>query len=77
MTNQSLSAAEIAEVRDLFYRFDHNNDGVIERTELIALLEALGGDTFAPNINEVLASFDKNGDGVIQFGEFLAWFSAQ
>ncbi len=77
MSSKHLSVAEIAEIREIFQRFDHNNNGAIEPVEFRALLEALGGSTSPEAIEEALTAFDKNADGVVEFGEFLAWFREQ
>lgn len=75
MAINQLSAAEIAEIREIFGHFDKNNNGVIDRNEFVSLLEALDADLTDEQINAGLVALDKNDNGLIEFQEFLDWWS--
>jgi ankyrin repeat protein len=61
-------------VRSLFRQFDQNNDGTIERDELVAVLQNLDKETWtSERIDELIIAADTNKDGKIQFDEFLRW----
>lgn len=77
MAINQLSAAEIAEIREIFGHFDKNNNGKIERDEFVSLLEALDADLTEEQITAGLTELDKNENGVIDFQEFLDWWSEQ
>jgi len=77
MAINQLSAAEIAEVREIFGHFDKNNNGVIERDEFVALLTALEADLTPDQIDAGLVALDKNKNGQIEFQEFIDWWAEQ
>lgn len=75
MAINQLSAAELAEVREIFGHFDKNGNGVIERDEFVSLLEALDADLTEEQINAGLEALDKNRNGLIEFQEFIDWWA--
>jgi calmodulin len=72
--SEPLTADEIEEIKEIFNHFDANNDGVIQRSEFKALLEALDADLEPDEIQAGLDSLDDNHNGVIDFDEFVAWW---
>jgi calmodulin len=74
MANQ-LTEEDIEEIREIFEHFDANHDGVIQRSEFKALLEALDADLEPEEVQAGLDALDDNHNGVIDFDEFLAWWS--
>ena len=60
-------------LRDVFDRFDTNNDGVIDKDELVGLLTDHLNLKTAPTevqIGRIMRRVDLDGDGKIQFKEF-------
>lgn len=62
---------------DLFKKYDKNNNGVIEKSELsVAFKEIIGSiEDLSPEehekiLNEGMKNFDENANGVIEFNEF-------
>lgn len=74
MSEQQLSAEQIAQVRDEFDFFDRDKNGQIELSEFIELLTILSPKTKVNRVEEGFSLIDTNGDGYIDFDEFLAWW---
>lgn len=70
----SLSAAQIAQIRQEFDFFDRDNNGQIEISEFIELLTVLSPKTKASHVQEGFSLIDTNNDGFIDFDEFLDWW---
>eukprot|EP00928_Gymnodinium_smaydae_P029859 TRINITY_DN22370_c0_g1_i3.p1 TRINITY_DN22370_c0_g1~~TRINITY_DN22370_c0_g1_i3.p1 ORF type:complete len:624 (+),score=150.37 TRINITY_DN22370_c0_g1_i3:153-2024(+) len=65
------------EVFELFRSFDLNGNGLIERSELIAVLQALDPTVWTDDrVDRLLKAADTDGDGLIDAEEFLAWVLA-
>ncbi len=60
----------------LFRRFDADDNGVIDATELARLLEAAGREPDDAELKSALERFDSNGDGELSWTEFLGWWDA-
>jgi len=71
----SLTEDEIEEIREIFSHYDKNENGVIERSEFAALLDALEADLTPEEVDAGLQALDENRNGIIEFDEFLAWWA--
>mmetsp|Transcript_122271 Transcript_122271/g.228388 ORF Transcript_122271/g.228388 Transcript_122271/m.228388 type:complete len:533 (+) Transcript_122271:42-1640(+) len=61
-------------VLETFKRYDADNNGQIEKEELLKVLQEVDGEFFgAKQVDEMLKSADMDGDGKISFDEFLDW----
>jgi len=58
------------EVRNIFNKFDKNDDGKISVSELEEMLSTLGSKTTSDEVKRVMEQIDQNGDGYIDFKEF-------
>lgn len=65
---------DIEEIREIFDHYDANGDGVIQRSEFAALLEALDANLTPEQVQAGLDSLDENRNGQIEFDEFVAWW---
>merc|ERR1712100_36646 len=65
------SDEQIDEFKQAFYSFDEDGEGTIGRSELGDLLEALGENLTANEVDEMMAEVDEDGSGQIDFDEFL------
>ncbi|MEM9493691.1 MAG: EF-hand domain-containing protein [Myxococcota bacterium] len=74
-TEHSLTEDQIAELREIFGHYDDNGNGVIDRDEFRALLEALDAQLTDDEIDAGLRAVDSNGNGQIEFEEFLEWWA--
>lgn len=75
MPTRQLTDDELAELREIFSHFDHNENGVIEVAEFSALLEALDADFSAEEVAAGLEALDTNDNGTIEFNEFVDWWA--
>lgn len=66
------SDEQIDEFKQAFYSFDEDGEGTIGRSELGDLLEALGENLTANEVDEMLAEVDEDGSGQVDFDEFLS-----
>jgi len=71
----ALSEDDVAEVREIFGHFDRDENGVMDAGEFSKLLEALGAEMTAEEIDAGLRALDENGNGTIEFDEFVAWWA--
>ncbi|KAF9171475.1 hypothetical protein BGX21_004710 [Mortierella sp. AD011] len=69
--NSGFNAQEVQELKEEFTRFDTNNDGRVDASELLELTKTLGETATQEELDFVLKSFDKNADGGLDFAEFL------
>jgi calmodulin len=74
MASETLREEDVEEIREIFEHFDKNRDGVIQRSEFAALLDALDADLTPEEIQAGLDALDENHNGVIDFDEFVAWW---
>ncbi|KAL2652771.1 hypothetical protein R1flu_020899 [Riccia fluitans] len=66
-----LNKEQLAELQDIFYRFDRDRDGSITMLEMGALLRSLDLKPKNPQVfEELLAKADTNHNGLIEFDEF-------
>eukprot|EP00747_Dinoflagellata_sp_TGD_P214272 gnl/TRDRNA2_/TRDRNA2_87157_c0_seq1.p1 gnl/TRDRNA2_/TRDRNA2_87157_c0~~gnl/TRDRNA2_/TRDRNA2_87157_c0_seq1.p1 ORF type:complete len:919 (+),score=219.35 gnl/TRDRNA2_/TRDRNA2_87157_c0_seq1:185-2758(+) len=62
------------EILDQFAEFDRNGDGVIDRSELVQVLQHLNSSHWTEDkIDRLLRTCDGNKDGKIQLDEFIQW----
>lgn len=74
-TERKLTDDEIAELREIFLHYDDNGNGVIDRGEFRALLEALDAQLSDAEVDAGLRAVDENGNGKIEFDEFIEWWA--
>lgn len=73
--------AEVSEVSDgirkAFRAYDLNDDGIVEVSELAALLQALDSSTWTTEkIEEFVKQADMNDDGMLQYEELVGWLES-
>lgn len=68
----TLSKEQMAELQDIFSRFDRDQDGSITELELGSLLRSLGLKPDCHQLDALLKRADTNSNGYIEFGEFVA-----
>lgn len=74
-TQTKLTDDQIEELREIFLHYDHDGNGVIDRSEFGALLEALDAQLSEEEIDAGLRAIDDNRNGQIEFSEFLEWWA--
>lgn len=67
-----VSESQIAELKEIFRRFDRDADGSLTVLELGALLRSLGLKPSGEQLDSLLDSVDANGNGLIEFVELLS-----
>jgi calmodulin len=67
-----LSRRELADYKEVFSMFDKDGDGTIDATELGTVMQSLGVNATAAELDEMITEVDKDGSGTIDFGEFCA-----
>jgi len=65
-----------AEVQNLFKAVDKDNSGLIEKDEMVDLLNSLGASLPQEEIAAGFAALDKDSSGYIDFDEFYSWYKA-
>eukprot|EP00879_Flechtneria_rotunda_P014749 GHRR01015413.1.p1 GENE.GHRR01015413.1~~GHRR01015413.1.p1 ORF type:complete len:136 (+),score=54.13 GHRR01015413.1:499-906(+) len=69
-----LSEAQAADIAGVFSRFDTNEDGKLEQSELRALCAKLGTDITEAEAKEAIRILDSSNTGFIQFADFVEWY---
>ena len=74
IANLQTKAEELSECREMFLKFDANNDGFITLDELQSGYQDLQQifHMQAPDVMALMKSADLNGDGRIDYAEFIA-----
>lgn len=67
-----LTKEQLAELKDIFSRFDRDQDGSITELELGSLLRSLGLKPAGHQLEALLQRADTNSNGYIEFSEFVA-----
>jgi len=67
--NKLYSSASLEELKETFFEFDDNKNGVLDRDEFSKVLAKYGFDE--SETDQVIAAVDVNGDGEIEFSEFI------
>lgn len=66
-----LQVDQLDQLRDIFSRFDMDDDGSLTHLELAALLRSLGIKPSGDQIHVLLANMDSNGNGAVEFDELV------
>ncbi|KAG5181620.1 hypothetical protein JKP88DRAFT_257924 [Tribonema minus] len=70
-----LTAEEVAEFREIFSLVDRDGGGTITKVELGDLMDTLGIEATAEEIELMVAEIDQDNNGEIDFQEFVAVMS--
>ncbi|CAL8086378.1 unnamed protein product [Calicophoron daubneyi] len=70
-TDLPVNEEKVQHLRDLFNKFDKNNDGYINMQELRLITRHLRMTNSLEEAKELMGEADTNADGVIDFGEFV------
>ena len=62
------------DVQETFGALDVDGNGVLDLSELGALLQGLDADISRRPVEELMAELDLNGDGKVSFDEFSKWY---
>ena len=62
------------DVKGAFRQIDTDQSGFIDRNELEAVLQKLGGNVAEDEVDACYAELDENGDGKIDYNEFSGWY---
>lgn len=68
---QYMAGSKEADLWDLFCKFDEDASGEIDTVELEAMIESLGMNVKADDLDRWIKDADDSGDGKLQFDEFL------
>lgn len=68
---QHLTPEEISEFREIFNLVDKDGGGTITKDELGELMDTLGIETTAEELELMINEIDSSGDGHIDFEEFV------
>jgi calcium-binding protein CML len=66
-----LTKQQLADLREIFLKFDIDGDGSLTELELGALVLSLGLNPTVDQITELLHKSDANNNGLIEFEEFV------
>ena len=66
-----LTKEQIADFREAFSLFDHDENGSISATELGQVLSALGQTPSANELSDMINEVDVDGNGTVEFAEFV------
>lgn len=66
-----LESDQLKQLRDIFRRFDMDDDGSLTQLELAALLRSLGIKPTGDQLHALLTNMDANGNGSIEFDELV------
>ncbi|KAJ1556092.1 hypothetical protein HK405_007320 [Cladochytrium tenue] len=72
---ETLSDAQVAELKRVFGEFDKDGDGVLSKADVAAVLRALGKDVTDAEAQSMVAEADEDDDDSIDFKEFLDMMS--
>lgn len=72
MEKKPLSKQQLANLKEIFSKFDRDGDGSLTELELGALMRSLGLKPSADQIAALLHNVDNNSNGLVEFDEFLA-----
>lgn len=69
-----MSEQEAGNIALVFSKYDSNENGRLELSELKALCLSLGKELDDAELKEALRILDANGNGTVEFGEFVEWW---
>ncbi|KAJ4836271.1 putative calcium-binding protein cml14 [Turnera subulata] len=69
--SEGMHVGQFEQLREIFARFDMDNDGSLTVLELAALLRSIGLKPSGDQIHVMLADMDSNGNGSIEFDELV------
>eukprot|EP00250_Pteridium_aquilinum_P007481 c17189_g1_i1 orf=506-724(+) len=67
----ALDEEQLAELKEIFCKFDRNGDGSLTELELGSLLRSLGLKPDQQQLEALLQKADTNSNGAIEFQEFV------
>jgi calcium-binding protein CML len=73
----TLCKEQLAELREIFARFDRDKDGSITELELGLMLRSLGLKPEGHQLDALLQRADTNSNGMVEFAEFVALVGPQ
>mmetsp|Transcript_4911 Transcript_4911/g.11907 ORF Transcript_4911/g.11907 Transcript_4911/m.11907 type:complete len:137 (-) Transcript_4911:57-467(-) len=73
----NLSDSEAQRLAVKFARFDENDDGLLEKSEMENLFQAMDMELTPEEIDAALDLLDKRKSGFIEFDEFVDWYAKQ
>ena len=71
-----LEEQEMRRLRRLFYEFDADGSGALDREEIASLTAHLGGRLTEQELDEAMYEMDDDGSGDVDFEEFHEWYAA-
>jgi len=71
MIHQLVSADELADQKKMFQKLDTNNDGLLQRSELIDGFREVFGEVVEAEVDEIMELADLNGNGELDYSEWL------
>lgn len=71
MTESALDQEQLAELKEIFSRFDRDEDGSLTQLELGALLRSLGLKPNTQQLEALTQKADTNNNGLIEFQELV------
>lgn len=67
----NLSPEQIADFKEAFSLFDHDDNGSISAVELGEVLSSLGQNASENELRDMINEIDEDGNGTVEFLEFL------
>jgi Ca2+-binding EF-hand superfamily protein/ankyrin repeat protein len=58
-----------------FQKFDQDNSGILDASELTKLIEALGGNFTEEEVQQAIQEIDQDGSNSIEISEFVLWWT--
>lgn len=74
-SNYDISEAQALKLAAQFVRFDLNDDGVLELSEVEKLFQDLGLNLSTSEVEAAIEVLDQRKTGVVEFDEFAAWYT--
>ena len=62
---------KLKQLKAAFRQFDKNNDGLINKQELMSILKKVGRQPSEQEISDIIHNLDHNDKGAINFQEFI------
>ena len=69
--DEKLSPEQIADFKEAFSLFDHDENGSISAVELGEVLKALGQNPSKNELSDMINEVDVDGNGTVEFAEFV------